>query len=42
MDAGVPQDAPIRIRTGVAVPLVAGLGVAAGTARAYVAFGTAF
>ena len=42
VDAGVPQDAPIRVRAGLAVPLVAGLGVGAGTARAYVAFGTAF
>jgi WD40-like Beta Propeller Repeat len=42
VDGGVPQDAPIRVRVGVAVPLVAGLGVAAGAARGYAAFGTAF
>ena len=42
LDAGAPQDAPIRVRAGLAVPLVAGLGVAAGTVRGYAAFGTAF
>jgi hypothetical protein len=42
VDAGVPQDVPLRVRVGVGIPLVAGLGVAAGTARGYVAFGTAF
>jgi hypothetical protein len=42
LDAGVPQDVPIRARVGAGIPLVSGLGVAAGRARWYLAFGTSF
>jgi hypothetical protein len=42
VDAGMPQDIRFRVRAGVGVPLVAGLGAASGDAHWYLAFGTAF
>jgi hypothetical protein len=42
IDAGIPQDVRFRARIGAGVPLLAGLGVASGTARWYLAFGSAF
>ena len=42
VDAAIPQDIGFRVRVGVGVPLVSGLGVGSGDVRWYVAFGTAF